>query len=88
VCELAVVVELAVLHDDDGAVLVGDRLLAVREVDDRKTTRGKADAVVDVRALRIGAAVDERLRHPAQPLAIHGATGGRDSADPTHGDGV
>ncbi len=41
--QLAVVVDLAVLDDDDAAVLVGDRLVPVREVDDRKPPRRQSD---------------------------------------------
>ena len=42
VLELAVVVDLAVLDDDDGAVLVRDRLVAAGQVDDREPARRDA----------------------------------------------
>ena len=45
-CELRVVVDLAVLDDDAAAVLVRDRLVAAREVDDREPPRGEPDAAV------------------------------------------
>ena len=71
--ELAIVVDLAVLDDDDAAVFAADRLVAAGQVDDREAPRGDPDPAVDVHALRVGAAVDERRRHPAEPLAVDGA---------------
>ena len=86
--QLAVVVDLAVLDDGDGPVLVRDRLVAARQVDDRKAARRDPDGAVDVRALRVGAAVVERLRHPPQPLGVDRATARGDSANPAHGERV
>ena len=68
--QLAVVVDLAVLDDDDRAVLVRDRLVAARQVDDRKSPRRDPDRPVEVRALGVGAAVIERLRHPAEAVGV------------------
>ena len=82
--ELRVVVDLAVLHDDDASVLVRDRLVAGVEVDDREAPRGEPDRAVDERAVRVGAAVNERRAHRREPLGIRGASGGRDSANPAH----
>ena len=81
--ELAVVVELAVLDDDDAAVLVRDRLVAGLEVDDREPARGEPDGAVDVDAARVGPAVDERRGHRLEP-ARSAPRGRHDSADPTH----
>ena len=39
--QLAVIVDLAVLDDDDAAVLVGERLVAAVEVDDREAAGGE-----------------------------------------------
>ena len=83
--ELAVVVDLAVLDDDDRAVLVRDRLVAAGQVDDREPARGDADALVRVHALRVGAAMDERLRHRTQPVDVERRLRRRDPADPAHG---
>ena len=52
VAQLGVVVDLAVLDDDDGAVLVRDRLVAAGEVDDREAPRAERDLAVDVLAAR------------------------------------
>jgi hypothetical protein len=73
--ELGVVVDLAVLDDDDSSVLVGDRLVAGGEVDDREAARGQADAVGDERAVGVRPAVDERRAHARQSLGIDGAAG-------------
>ena len=68
--QLGEVVDLAVLDDRAGPVLVRDRLVAAREVDDREPPRREADAALDERALRVGPAVDERRRHRGEPLAV------------------
>ena len=47
--QLAVVVDLAVLDDGDPAVLVGDRLVAGREVDDREPPGREPDRAFDER---------------------------------------
>ena len=82
--ELAVVVELAVLNDRDPAVLVRDRLVARREVDDGEAPGSEADAPVEVRAVGVRPALDEGCAHRREPAGIDGAAGGRDSADPAH----
>ena len=81
--ELPVVVELAVLDDDDAAVLVRDRLVAGLEVDDRQPAGGETDGAVDVDAARVGPAVDERRAHRLEPAPVR-PRGRHDSADPTH----
>ena len=83
--QLLVVVDLAVLDDVDGAVLVRDRLVAALEVDDREPARREPDAALQEHAVRVGAAMDERCAHLGQPARVHGAARGRDSADPAHG---
>ncbi len=82
--QLAVVVDLAVLDDDDRAVLVRDRLVAAVEVDDREPPCGDSDSLADVHALRVGAAVIERGRHRAEPVRIDSPARARDPADPAH----
>jgi hypothetical protein len=44
--QFAVVVDLTVLNDVDGLVLVGHRLVARLEVDDREPARRETDALV------------------------------------------
>ena len=63
--QLLVVVNLAVEHDADRAVLVEDRLLAAFEVDDAEPAHAERDAVVDVDALFVGTAVHHHAAHRA-----------------------
>ena len=61
--QLLEVVDLAVEDDDDGAVLVVQRLLAGREVDDRQAAVAEADARREVQAALVRAAVVLALVH-------------------------
>jgi hypothetical protein len=82
--QLGIVVDLAVLDDDARSVLVLDRLVAAREVDDRQAPRAERDGAVGVRAAAVGTAMHERAQHlvdapvrrPADP-AHGGSLGGR-----------
>src|SRR5262245_61877151 len=60
---LGVVKQLAIEDHPDGAVLVGDRLLAVAEADNAQSSVGEVQAVVAEEAVLIRAAVVERGRH-------------------------
>src|SRR5262249_1230720 len=71
--QLAIVVELAVLDDVDGAVLVRDRLVAGREVDDREAPRGEACRAVEEGAVAVGATVDELRAHPREAAGVGGS---------------
>ena len=86
VAQLAEVVDLAVEHDDDRAVLVGDRLIAGDEVDDSQPLDAETDAVVEKHAPRVRPAMLERGAHPLQQLPIHRPCLRRHhlSDDPTH----
>ena len=64
--QLGVVVDLAVLDDDDAAVLARDRLVAALEVDDRQPPRGQPGLAVDHLAPAVGPAVPQRRAHRAQ----------------------
>ena len=57
--QLAEVVDLAVLDDADRAVLVGDRLVSGRGVDDGQPPHAERDAVGDVTAFFVGAAMTQ-----------------------------
>jgi hypothetical protein len=70
--QLAVVVDLAVLDDVDGAVLVRDRLVAAGEVDDRQPAHREADGPVEQHAVAVRPAVHEGV--------VHGGQGGRITA--------
>ena len=82
--KLRVVVDLAVLDDDAASVLVRDRLVAVREIDDREAPRREGDAAGKVLSGAVRAAVDEQIAHRTQRLDVRGAVRRRDPADPAH----
>ena len=88
--QLAVVVDLPVLDHVDRAVLVGDRLVAARHVDDRQPPRGQAHRARDHRALVVGAAVDQRRVHrlKQRPVDRTGSVQGGEPADPAHAPGA
>lgn len=82
-----VVVDLAVAHGDDIAVLRGDRLVAGGEVDDREAAESQADAGGDVEAFAVRAAMAQRVRHAPEHRRIRGLrrVGRRDAGDAAHG---
>ena len=83
--QLGVVVDLAVLDDDDPPVLVGDRLVAALEVDDREPPRGQPGLAEHHLARAVGPAVHERVAHGAQQRGIDGPpVSADDAADPAH----
>ena len=62
--QLAIVVDLAVEDDPDGAVLVADRLVAAGEVDDAAAAAcPRPTRAVDVDAFVVGAPVNDGLTH-------------------------
>ncbi len=85
--KLAEVVDLAVVRNDDAAVLVRHRLGAgVGKVDDRKPAVTKADGTVDVDAFAVRASVRDRRGHPThrgrvsrRPVELN------DTRNPAHG---
>ena len=66
--QLAVVVDLAVHHDDDGAILVEDRLVAGAEVDHAQALDSDAGATVDDGA-RASPGRDARAPRTSAPAA-------------------
>src|SRR4051794_25028369 len=81
-----VLVQLAVLHHGDRAVLVVHRLVAACEVDDRQAPRGERDRPLGEDALAVGPAVHERAGHRAHGALVHrSAVEGEHAADPAHG---
>ena len=71
-----IVEQFAVEDDGDGAVLVVDRLPAVRQADDAEPAIGEADAVVLEEAVLIGAAM-EMAAAIAASTPGHGSTAGK-----------
>ena len=84
--QLGVVEDLAVLHRPQPAVLVGDRLVAAREVDDREAGVDHPEAAVAVQPHAVRAAVGQLARHREQQLARGAPIGGSEQAcDAAHG---
>src|SRR5262245_19206529 len=65
---MLVVVDLPVEYDVDRTILVDHRLVAAGHVDDAEPAHPDRDAGSDVVATVVGAAVSNRVAHPAKPL--------------------
>ncbi len=85
--QLLEVVDLAVEDDDDGAVLVVERLLAGREIDDRESPMAEADSRFDVQPAPVRAAMVLGLVHAIEKRAVDLALAGEieDADDAAHG---
>ena len=70
---VAEVVDLAVEDDDDAAVLVVERLLAAREVDDRQPAMTEADAGLEMKAVAVRTAMLVREVHALDDTRIDSA---------------
>ena len=86
--ELAVVVDLAVEDELDGAVLVPDRLVPRLEVDDRQAPEPEADAgsvvvLFDVDPVVVRPSMPDRRRHAAEDVTVY-PLAADDAADPAH----
>ena len=81
-----VVVDLAVVDDDDRAVLVVERLLAGREVDDRQPAMAERDPRLEVQTVAVGSAMGDRLVHTQRQAAVRLPLESRidDACDPAH----
>src|SRR5262249_41449601 len=64
--EGAVVVDLPVAHNEHVAGLVGERLRAVLDVDDREAPAAEPPPSPDQQAVAVGTGVDQGLPHPAE----------------------
>src|SRR5436190_4678439 len=67
--ELGEVVDLPVEDHPHGLFVVGHRLMAAGEVDNRQPTETETERAVDKKPLVIGAAMNELLRHVPEALA-------------------
>jgi hypothetical protein len=88
--QLLEVVDLAVEDDDDGVVLVEQRLLAGGHVDDAQPAVAKPYAGLQVQAAFVRPAVGLRLVHAMQHMVRHGArlAAVEYTGDATHGPGA
>jgi hypothetical protein len=84
--ELGEVVDLAVVGRPKRHVLVREGLVAAGKVDDAQPPRPQPGSRLDVDALVVGAAVDDRPAHGRHELGRDGRAVGarRDAADPAH----
>ncbi len=85
--QLAVVVDLAVLDDGDAAVLVGDRLVAVLEVDDRESPHRQRNPALVEETIAVRSAMVEPRVHRPDRLDVGNRTplSRGHSADAAHG---
>jgi hypothetical protein len=81
-----IIEQLAVEDDDDGAVLVGDGLVAVGEADDAETTVGQGHAVALEIALVIGSAMHDGIGHAPDGSGWNDPAAAQidDAGDPAH----
>ena len=90
VAEGGEVVDLAVEDGPDGAVLIGQRLVAAGKVDDGEPTEPERGVCVAVGALIVGPAVHDPVSHRRQGVVVRPAarvSPGR-ADDPAHGSNV
>src|SRR5215831_20872624 len=67
--QLAEVVDLAVEDHRDPPVLVADRLMSGRDIDDAQPPHGERDARLHEHPLIVGPAMANRLAHPVRERA-------------------
>jgi hypothetical protein len=82
--QLAEVVDLAVQYDNDGAVLVVDRLVPAFQIDDRKALNAKRDPVIRKQPTRVRAAMLHGPAHALDDLRLDGALAREDPGDSAH----
>ena len=68
--QLAIVVDLAVEHDGDGAVFVVDRLISRLKVDHSETLDTEPDGTVQMRSTRVRPAMLEQMAHTLERPAL------------------
>src|SRR6476661_1952294 len=68
--ELPVVVDFAVEHDPDGAILVMNRLMSGREVNDTQPPHAEPDALLDMHAFVVRSAMPNHLAHAMHQRSI------------------
>jgi hypothetical protein len=86
--QFGVVVNLAVEHDPDGAVLIRHRLVAGGDVDDRQTSMRQTDGAIDEQPLAVRAAMPHDVAHPRQTTFVDATLRIKcdDSSDAAHKD--
>src|SRR5260370_32769291 len=67
--QLGVVIDLAIKHDPNAAVFIGNRLMAAGKIDNAKTAKTKTDTRADIDALVVGTTVNNGLVHPVDEVS-------------------
>jgi len=85
--QFPIVVDLAVVHDDHAAVLVVERLLSRREVDDRESAMAQAEPGLEMQAMFVRPAMQLAFVHARYEIARDRPLAGNieDADDATHG---
>ena len=84
--KVGVVIDFAIKHDPDGAVLVADRLMTSGDVDDAEPPMPQPNPEINEDALVIGTAMTQRLVHAMHRFPLHdtGLIEFEDSANSAH----
>ena len=83
--QLRMVVDLAVEDDPRGGIVIGQRLMATLDVDDREPSHRQADAALDDGPRVVRPAVGERVAHAVEELRRRPLVRcDGDAADPAH----
>lgn len=79
-----IIVDFSVEHDPQGAVLIGNGLMAGVEIDNAQTAHPDTAAAIDMVALVIRTAMPDLIAHGSQSSQLRGLVTKQDSGDPTH----
>src|SRR2546425_9607313 len=69
--QLAIVVDLAVENNPGGAVLIMNRLLSVREIDDREPPHRQSHPIAEIETVIVRTTMTNRLVHAREQLTIN-----------------
>ena len=85
--DLREVVDLPIEDDPDRLILIVDRLMAGRQVDDAQPAHAQGGLPVDIEPFVVGPAVDDDVGHPLEQGGGVGRQAARvdESADTAHG---
>jgi hypothetical protein len=70
--DVGMVVNLAVEHNVNGAVLVRERLMSLREIDDAQPTMDEARAVIAIESRLVRSSMREHIAHRGQTRTLVG----------------
>jgi hypothetical protein len=94
IAKLGEIVNLAIEHHPDAAVLIGKRLMTAGEIDDAEAPKTKTQTAVNENAFVIGTAMDDGVGHAANerlgdrvaPLKLKNSADSAHSRGPVAGD--